>query len=280
MIRTRGIVACVGVLALAGTALAATWGDVAKPSPGPTQIFGGPAAGCIAGAAQLPADGPGYQAIRVQRNRHYGHPDTVAFVQRLGGAARARGLEPFYVGDMAQPRGGPMSNGHGSHQNGLDVDIWFNLDPKPVLAPAQRQDVDLPSMVLVNQSAVDNSSFGDRQIALLKLAATDARVDRIFVHWTIKRALCERVSGEDRGWIRRIRPWYGHMEHFHVRLSCPSGSPQCGGQAAVPPGDGCDSTLDWWFDQHAKRTPVPPPPPVAAKPPKPKLPAQCAALLK
>lgn len=267
-------------LGAAGGAQAKDWHEIPSPSAGPARVFGGPAAGCIAGAARLPTDGPGFQAIRVQRNRHYGHPDVVAFVQRLGGNSLGAGLEPFYVGDMAQPRGGPMNSGHGSHQTGLDVDIWFNLDPKPMLVAAERTDPPLPSMVRADQKSV-SPAFGANQVALLKLAATDARVDRIFVHWTIKRALCERVAAPERDWLRRVRPWYGHMEHFHVRLSCPADSPQCAGQAAVPPGDGCDSTLAWWFDQHANRVTAPAPPPAtAAKPPRPKLPAQCTALLR
>jgi penicillin-insensitive murein endopeptidase len=181
---------------------------------------------------------------------------------------------------MAQPRGGPMTWGHGSHQNGLDVDIWFNLDRKPVLAPALREDVDLPSMILADQSAIDRTRFGERQVRLLRLAASDAKVDRIFVHWTIKAALCEGVGGAglgDRSWIRKIRPWRGHDEHFHVRLSCPAGSPSCVGQTPVPPGDGCDESLDWWF------RPNPPPLPVstprAAAPSKAKLPKQCRAIV-
>jgi len=118
---------------LAGSSPADAWGRVLTPSVGPARIFGGPANGCISGAAQLPPDGTGYQAIRLSRYRNYGHPETVAFVQRLGKAAAAAGLAPFYVGDMAQPRGGPMTSGHAAHENGVDVDIWFNLEPKPVL---------------------------------------------------------------------------------------------------------------------------------------------------
>jgi penicillin-insensitive murein endopeptidase len=257
-------------------AYAAAHGDAAIPTRGPTRIIGGPAGGCIAGAAHLPDDGVGYQSIRIGRNRHWGHPDTVAFVGRLGKRAHAIGLEPFYVGDMSQPRGGPMTWGHGSHQNGLDVDIWFNMDRKPALAPPQRDDVDLPSMVLANQSDIDHRRFGERQVRLLRLAATDPRVDRIFVHWTIKAAICEGVGGAaqgDRSWIHKLRPWRGHDEHFHVRLSCPAGARDCTGQPPVPPGDGCDETLRWWF------RPNPPPLPVStptnAAPSRAKLPKQC-----
>ncbi|MGE0748400.1 MAG: penicillin-insensitive murein endopeptidase [Rhodospirillales bacterium] len=256
-------------LVAAAPAPAASWADFARPSGGPARAIGGAANGCIGGAAMLPPDGAGYQAIRLSRNRNWGHPDTVAFVQRLGRRAQAAGLAPFYVGDLAQPRGGPMSFGHGSHQTGVDADIWFNLDPKPALAPGAREDVPLPDMVLADKSAVDPARFGAPQIILLRLAATDAAVDRIFVHWTIKRALCDRVAG-DRSWLRRLRPWYGHDSHFHVRLTCPADSPDCRPQAAVPPGDGCDASLDWWFGpkEAAPARPAPPP----------KLPAQCAAV--
>src|SRR6266702_36866 len=212
------------VLALAASTLSDEWGRVLTPTAGPTRIIGGPANGCIAGAAQLPPDGIGYQAIRLSRHRYYGHPETVAFVERLGKRAAAAGLAPFYVGDMAQPRGGPMTWGHAAHENGVDVDIWFNLDPKPALPPDAREEVELPSMVLPDRSDIDPSRFGESQVRLLRLAASDDHVDRIFVHPTIKRALCQGFGGAgdgDSSWLHRIRAWYGHDEHFHVRLSCP-----------------------------------------------------------
>ena len=265
----RTVALAVALSLAAAGALAASWGEVAHPAPGPARAIGAAANGCIAGAAVLPPDGPGYQAIRLSRNRNWGHPDTVAFVGRLGRRGQEAGLAPFYVGDLAQPRGGPMSFGHGSHQNGTDVDIWFNLDAKPALPAAAREAVPLPSMVLPDKSAVDPAQFGAAQVTLLRLAATDARVERIFVHWTIKRALCDRV-GADRGWLHRIRPWYGHEVHFHVRLGCPAGSPDCKAQAPIPPGDGCDASLDWWFGPKQAA-----PGPAPKKPPPP---AQCAAV--
>jgi penicillin-insensitive murein endopeptidase len=264
--------------ALAGSSPADEWGRVPTPSAGPPRIIGGPANGCIAGAARLPPDGIGYQAIRLSRHRNYGHPQTVVFVEQLGKAAAAAGLAPFYVGDMAQPRGGPMTSGHAAHENGVDVDIWFNLDPKPALPPEAREEVELPSMVLPDHSDVDRGRFGENQVRLLRLAASDGRVDRIFVHATIKRALCQGIghTGDgDRIWLHKIRPWYGHDEHFHVRLGCPADSPDCVGQPPVPAGDGCDASLDWWFTHPPAATPAPTTPP----PPRPSLPKACAALL-
>jgi len=261
----------------ASLAQAADWGTVVTPSPGPTRVIGGPANGCLAGAAELPPDGEGYEAIRLSRHRNFGHPETIAFVERLAREAHDAGLQPFYVGDMAQPRGGPMSYGHGAHENGTDVDIWLNLDRKTPLPVAEREDVPLPLMILPDHSDIDPAHFGPPQVTLLRLAARDPKVDRIFVNPAIKRALCRGVAGAregDTAWLRKIRPWFGHTRHFHVRLSCPPDSPECAGQPPIPPGDGCAASLDWWFEPH------PPTPTPAVPHVRPPLPAACLALLR
>ncbi len=257
-------------------AFASSWSEAPSPSPGPARVIGGPGNGCIAGAVALPFDGVGYQAIHVSRRRYFSHPETVAFVKNLGRRAAALGLAPFYVGDLSQPRGGPLPEMHVSHQNGVDVDIWFNLDPKPVLAPEARESVDLPSMLLPDGSAIDPARFGAPQVKLLRLAASDPKVDRILVHPAIKRALCQGVGGAgagNRSWLRRIRPWYGHDEHFHVRLDCPADSPLCVQQAPVPDGDGCDQAVFDWWTAELSRPKVPQPPRVPPEPP-----AACRAL--
>jgi penicillin-insensitive murein endopeptidase len=262
------------LLLAAAPAQPSPWSDQTTPSPGAARAIGKPAAGCLAGAEALPFDGPGYQVIRLSRVRYFSHPETIAFIEALGRQAAAAALPPFYVGDMSLPRGGPMPNGHASHQTGVDVDIWFNLDPKPVLAPPAREDVPLPSMLTADGKALDPALFGPRQVTLLRLAASDPRVDRIFVNPVIKRALCQGAFGAavgERSWLHRLRPWYGHDEHFHVRLSCPKDSPDCVAQAPVPPGDGCDASLDWWFEPHPPTPPTTPHAPV--------LPAACQRLI-
>jgi penicillin-insensitive murein DD-endopeptidase len=276
MRKLLGGVSLLAMLALtAGIAFASPWSDERTPYPGPARSIGKTDAGCLAGAAALPFDGTGYQVIRLSRDRYFGNPATVRFVEDLGRKAKAAGLPDFYVGDMSLPRGGPMPNGHASHQTGIDVDIWFNLDPKPVLAPAAREDVPLPSMLTHNGKALDRAEFGTRQVTLLRLAATDPRVDRIFVNPVIKRALCQGEFGAalgGRSWLHRLRPWYGHDDHFHIRLSCPAGSADCVRQAPVPPGDGCDASLAWWFRPHQ-------PQPEAGPRRGPILPAACQKLI-
>jgi penicillin-insensitive murein endopeptidase len=219
------------------------WARIGAPSAGPARVFGGYSEGCLAGAVALPPDGPGYQVVRPARHRHYGHPELVAFVGRLGGRLAEAGLGTALVGDMAQPRGGPIS-GHVSHETGLDVDIWLRLDVPP-LPVAERPAVNAVSMVDAVMGAVDPAVWGDAQAELIRLAAMDPMVARIFVNPAIKRALCARHAagagdgGHDASWLRVVTPWPGHDSHMHVRLNCPPGDPGCESQAPPPPGTGC-----------------------------------------
>ena len=92
----------------------------------------------------------------------------------------------------------------------------------------------------------------------------------------IKQRLCQTVTG-NRAWLNKLVVWVGHDEHFHVRLHCPPGNPQCQPQAGYYADDGCGEQLDLWFT----RPPVKLPPPDAPQAPyRPKLPAACAAVLK
>jgi penicillin-insensitive murein endopeptidase len=256
---------------------AADWASVGMPTSGAVRSVGGPAGGCVAGAVPLPLDGPGYQVVRISRNRMWGHPGTIAFVQALGAQALAMGLPPLYVGDISQPRGGPMRDGHASHQNGNDVDVWFNIDPKPDLPPAAREEIPIVRLVTADEQSIDATAWRPAHARLLHAAASNPAVDRVFVHFAIKRELCRSEAG-DRSWLRKIRPWFGHDDHFHVRLACPAGSGECVAQAPIPPGDGCDATLDWWFaDAIERHKSVRHPPPRPRAPPK--LPQACVAIL-
>jgi penicillin-insensitive murein endopeptidase len=254
-------------------ARAADWAAQARPSPGPAAAIGGTALGCLAGAVALPPEGPGWQAVRVSRNRHWGHPGTIAFVEHFAGTARAQGFPDLWIGDIAQPRGGPMPWGHASHQTGIDVDIWLDLRPKPRVPASAREELSIPSLVLPDESGVDPARWTPRHAALIRLAAEAPGVDRLLVNHAIKRQLCAQHRGE--AWLRRVRPWRGHDSHMHIRLRCPADSPECREIGPPPPGDGCDASLDWWLTPEARR---PPPPPARPAPP-PRLPQACAAVL-
>ncbi|MCK8783359.1 penicillin-insensitive murein endopeptidase [Roseomonas sp. NAR14] len=247
-----------------------TWGRATLPAAGPARSIGGAGLGCLAGAEALPAEGPGWLVVRRSRNRFWGTPLLVDTIARLAGRARAAGLPPLRIGDMSQPRGGPMTFGHGSHQTGLDVDVWLDLSGAP-LPPAARESVQFPSLVLPGGAAVDPERWRPAHATLIRLAAEQPEVDRIFVNPAIKRRLCGEFAGA--AWLRRVRPWYGHDSHMHVRLRCPAGDAGCEPQAPVPAGDGCGTALDWWFSP-ASRAPATRPPG-----PPPRLPAACAGVL-
>lgn len=259
------------------------FGAVATPSGDPPRPIGGYSRGCIAGAATLPADGPHFQAMRLSRNRRHGHPSLVAFVEDLATRAPALGLAGLLVGDLGQPRGGPMPQGHASHQSGLDVDIWFTEMPDPPLTPEARETLPFTTMLEpgpLTARTTDPARFTEPFKKLLRQAAEDPRVARIFVAPPIKKTLCDwpdAGTGKARAWLAKIRPWYGHDAHFHVRLACPEGARACRDQAPPPPGDGCGAPLAYWFTD-APYTPDPdakPAPPLTLA----RMPPACRALL-
>jgi penicillin-insensitive murein DD-endopeptidase len=254
-----------------------TFASLGTPSTGPSRVIGSYAGGCISGAVALPLEGPGYEVIRTSRNRYWGHPSLIKWVEDYGRRVQASRLPTIYIGDISQPRGGRMGFGHASHQVGLDVDIWFELSPKPRLAAAAREDPVLRSLVLPGNGGggIDTSVWQPGHVQLLRMAAEHPLVDRIFVNKWIKRQLCQTVTG-DRTWLRKIVPWFGHDEHFHVRLACPPDSPECTRQAPVPAGDGCGKALDDWFLPPPPQPAVPPPP---VRPRPPRYPAACQAVL-
>ena len=242
------------------------------PAPGPLHIIGGPnTGGCIAGAVRLPAEGTGFETIHLGRSSFWGAPQTIAGIETLATEAHAAALGDLYVEDISRPRGGPLPGGHVSHQIGLDADIGLDPSPKLALTAATRETVELPSMVSTDQRGVDPAHWSPQVVTLLHLAATLPGVDRILVNAAIKRQLCHDVQG-DRAWLRLIRPWYDHSAHMHIRFRCPEGQTDCIQAPPPPAGDGCDATLQWWFDQ--LDVPAKPEPPYHPPP----LPAACTAV--
>jgi len=242
--------------------------------------FGGYSKGCLAGGDMLPETGPTWQAMRLSRNRNWGHPVTIDYIKDLSAkAAQQLGWNGLYIGDISQPRGGPMLTGHRSHQLGLDIDIWMLPANRLNLTAAERESISSISMRR-DRGAYVNSSWTKQHHEILKAAASDPRVARIFVFPGAKVQMCDDAKG-DRAWLRKIRPWWGHHYHFHVRLNCPDGTTGCVNQDPPPKGDGCDDARQWVQDIL-----FPPPPDPNAPKPKPRrelqmtdLPQQCVAVL-
>ena len=248
-----------------------------KPLPLAARSIGFYSQGCLAGAVALPVNGATWQVMRLSRNRNWGHPKLIDFLERLAGKAKKIGWNGLLVGDLSQPRGGPMPSGHNSHQVGLDADIWFTPMPSRKLSREQREDVSAVDMVREDRLDVDPEVWTHQRTELVRTAAQEPEVERIFVNAAIKKALC-REAGTDRDWLAKVRPWSGHDHHFHVRITCPADSPQCKPQPPPESGDACGHELDYWFSD-AVIHPAPP-----TEPPKPpltlaELPAACRALV-
>ena len=237
------------------------------------RIVSGPGGGCIAGAVELPGEGPGYMTIRRTRSEFWGHPDTVSALQLLARQSQAAGLGALYMNDISRPRGGPFPGVHLSHMTGLDADVWLDTTPKPPLDGQARDAVEVRSLVAPDGRSV-TGEWSPGHATLLRLAVGLPGADRVLVNPAIKQQLCRTVTGE-RAWLRFVRPWYGHAAHMHIHFRCPAGQAECADQAPPPAGEGCDASLAWWFEQ----LDAPPRPPGPPRPP-PRLPAACAAIMR
>jgi penicillin-insensitive murein endopeptidase len=248
------------------------------------RAIGSYARGCLAGATALPVDGDTWQVMRLNRNRNWGHPELIAYLETLARAApRVANWPGILVGDISQARGGPMLTGHASHQIGLDADIWLTPMPRQRLNRDQRENMSATNMVRPDWMDVNPEVWTVNHTRLIRHSAQDPRVHRIFVNPAIKVALC-REAGGDRGWLSKVRPMWGHNFHFHIRIGCPDGSTTCQEQDGVPDGDGCGADLrDWLAKQHKAMftprkpgaKPAPPRPPMSLD----ALPAECRQVL-
>jgi penicillin-insensitive murein DD-endopeptidase len=226
------------------------FGRALTPAEVQSRSIGFYARGCLAGAKALPVDGETWQVMRLSRDRNWGNPAMISFLERFSKKAAREGVWPgILVGDISQPRGGPMMTGHASHQVGLDADIWLTPMPDHTLTRAEREEMSAVNMVTEDGLSVDRAHWTARQAGIIQAAAEEPEVERIFVNAAIKKALCETAHGQP--WMTKVRAYWGHNYHFHVRIACPAGDTSCQAQEPVPPGDGCDKSLSWWFTDEA-----------------------------
>ena len=266
------------------------FGTKDAPSHQAPMPVGSYARGCGAGMVELPETGPSWQAMRLSRHRNFGQPVLIDYLVGLSEVAQKIGWAGLYIGDMGQPRGGPMTSGHASHQIGLDADIWM-LPPRRLdLTAAEREDISSIPVRSADQRSV-TANWTPAHRALLRAAASDPRVDRIFVAAAVKIEMCKTAKRKDNDWLQKIRPIAGHDTHFHVRLKCPKGARLCETQKPTVAdlskgGNGCDDTLMYWVTDYLN------PPKPTKKPIKPAkrergpreftmadLPKQCTAVL-
>lgn len=249
------------------------FGAAKAPANLAARAIGGYAKGCLAGGAPLAIDGPDWQAMRLSRNRNWGHPKLIALLERFAKEMREKENWPgLLIGDLAQPRGGPMLTGHKSHQIGLDADIWFRPMPDKRMTAAERETAQPLLLAKDNGSEVIAENWNEGFVRLVRRAAKYPEVERIFVHPAIKKAFCN-AAGDDRDWLRKVRPMWLHNYHFHVRMGCTGDSPTCVPQKAIETeGDGCGKEIEDWIKLVSR--PAKPAAPKPVEPVKPVKPAK------
>src|ERR1700746_1723532 len=177
------------------------------PSPARAMAIGCYPSGCLQGGVELPPTGQTWQVMRPSRNRNWGHPELVQFLERFAPlAAEATGWKGILIGDMAQPRGGPLPFGHKSHQIGLDVDIWFMPMPDRVLSKAEREDILGSNVVAVDGKHVNDKAWSPADVAFIQTAAEQPEVERVLVNAAIKKELCRIENQNNRSWMSKVRP--------------------------------------------------------------------------
>jgi penicillin-insensitive murein endopeptidase len=257
------------------------FGRKTKPSDQKPQAIGFYAKGCLAGGEALPINGPTWQVMRLSRNRNWAHPEMVALIEKLAAKVhKTAGWPGLLIGDMAQPRGGPMITGHASHQVGLDADIWLTPMPNRTLSRNEREETSAVNMVRADKLDIDPRVWTPHHLEVIRAAAQEPRVERIFVNAAIKKALCREAKG-NRSWLSKVRPMWGHNYHFHIRITCPAGSSDCKPQTPPSDSEGCaDSDLAYWVSDAVLH---PKPPTKPQKPPHQitlaELPAACRQVL-
>ncbi len=227
------------------------FGKARTPAHLAPQPIGFYSRGCAAGNVALALTGDAWQVMRPSRNRFWGQPRLIRFLKTFARKAKREiGWNGLMIGDLSQPRGGPMTSGHASHQIGLDADIWLMEMPNRVLSMRERETISAILMT-TDRKHINPKRFTVRHAMLLRMAARFPQVQRIFVHPPIKKYLCDwaRRNGDMGPWLAKIRPYYGHNYHFHVRLRCPKGATYCKdqGDPKEPDGTGCGRNLAYWY---------------------------------
>ena len=243
------------------------FGQFTTPAKTKTESIGKYNKGCLNGGVELPIKGETWQIINSKRGRNWGHPDLISFTKSLSVKAKKIGWKGLYIGDLGNPRGGPTPYGHVSHQSGLEVDIKMKRPNSLDLSPAESNNDPRYGKRLFKELDVVtkdqkniNSNWTKEHMAIIKAAAKNDKVNKIFVNAAIKVWMCKNEGPIDRKWLMKVRPEKGHREHFHVRLKCPERSVNCINTPLwnkYKNIDGCDKQLNWWVTDRLKPKPKP-----------------------
>lgn len=183
----------------------------------------------------------GFNIIRPTRRTHFSTNELAFLLLKMGQFTKKEAPgQILSVGDLSRESGGALGS-HKSHQNGLDADIGFYFDNKSFHG------------YFASAVAVDKPHANwmpEAQWRLFKEVVGTKLVDRIFIHSTLKKALCslavqsgelhkDKPEGLAYETLRRLIADTDHNTHFHLRVKCSSAQVRCRQMAEPAPGSGC-----------------------------------------
>jgi hypothetical protein len=168
MAKTVALLSCLVVLGLPGFASAAARPALPDCARHPSRSIGSPGHGRLLGGVLFPATGPDHfawnfrsQQIGGSDRTRWGNCSVVRAVLRGIAAYRERHPEapPVAVGDMALRHGGPI-DGHSTHQNGRQIDLYFPRRDRRLREPHKVAQVDLRLSRALVQAMLDAGAYG------------------------------------------------------------------------------------------------------------------------
>ena len=211
--------------------------------------------------------------MRLSRNRNWAHPDMVALLERLSAKAhKDAGWPGILVGDMSQPRGGPMITGHASHQVGLDADIWLTPMPNRRLSRNEREEMSAVMMVRQDRLDIDPQVWTPSHLAGDPRRGAGAERRAHLRQRRDQEGAVPRSQGRPQLAVEGaadVRPRLS----FPYPHQLPGGQPRMRAPAGAAESEGCSAgDLAYWFSDSVLH-PKPP-----KEPPKPKPPMTLAEL--
>lgn len=183
----------------------------------------------------------GFHIIRPQRKTHFATNELAYVILKMAQLTKTEipGYE-VAVGDLSREAGGRLGS-HKSHQNGLDADVAYYFNNKSFQG------------YFASAVAVDKPHANwmmEVQWKLFKEVVSTQLIDRIFIHNTLKKALCthaiqkgELVKGDTQSLaaqtLRRLISEPAHNNHFHLRVKCSKAQVRCRQMAEPVNTTGC-----------------------------------------
>ncbi len=207
----------------------------------------------------LPINGKTWQVMRLSRNRNWGHPELVAFLEQLRRKAPKLGWRGLLVGDIVaaarrtdadrarQPSGRPRRRhladadaGARTHAAGARGDVG---DHGGRARPQGRRPRSLDARACRDHQGGRRGPEGRAHLRQRRRS----------------RRRSAATTGTDRGWLNKVRPIWGHDYHFHIRIGCPADSPDCKPQdaGAAPATAAARSSTGGSRDAVSSRSPRP-----------------------